>query len=394
MAYVVPQVLVFQEFTQVADVIVDPLRAFIAGPHYSLIRHTEAGEKENGNLGAYTPDSASVTFSWPNLPVGGVVDTSFTRLFIEKARLQYANWANGVGGGAKRNYVTNPGLTAGSGFVAFTNPVTGVVYPRDSVLLRDVKVGDVVNVKGDTAADDVTAKVIGFANDKTTAVTGAATADTSNSGALTAAQNSVTVTSTGDTTIGTLGTAYSGLASGDLSETYTVTVTQGGSATQTRLSVVSSSGRDDVSGAVPAAFASATTIGTRGFTVVFNTGGSNVFTVGDKWTFTVNQTYGVLVGTSSGVYTGPTDTTYNIEVTKGGASGTAQVTVSTTTGIDASGPHTITTSTPISIGSYGIQFAGTTAPDGYAKGEKFHVVATAAADGPTSHAYYFQEPHR
>lgn len=379
MAYVIPQVLVFQEFTQVADVIVDPLRAFITGPNYNLIRYTETTEKESGNLGAYTPDSASVTFSWPNLPAGGVVDTTYTRLFIEKAHLQYANWATGVAGGAQRNYVRHPGLNGG--FVAFTNPVTGTVYPRDPVLLRDVKVGDVVNVKGDTAADDITAKVIGFANDKTAAVTASATADTGNSGALTAAQTSTTVTSTGDTTIGTLGTAYDGLASGDLSETYTVTVTQGGAPTSARLSVVSASGRDDISGVVPAAFASATTIGSRGFTVIFNTTSSGVFTVNDKWTFSVNQDYGVLVATSNGTYTGPTDTTYNIEVTKGGPSGTAQVTVSTTTGIDASGPHTITTSTPINIGSYGIQFAGTTATYGYAKGEKFHIVATAAADG-------------
>lgn len=63
-----------------------------------------------------------------------------------------------------------------------------------------------------------------------------------------------------------------------------------------------------------------------------------------------------LILQTSGTYTGSGLTTYTVEITTAGASGTAQCTV---TGADPSGPHTITTATPISIGALGVDLTFT-----------------------------------
>jgi hypothetical protein len=60
------------------------------------------------------------------------------------------------------------------------------------------------------------------------------------------------------------------------------------------------------------------------------------------------------VATSGGSYTGTEDQTYTVEVTTGGAPGTAQITV-TSTGSDSSGPTTVTAwDTPVAVGNYGV----------------------------------------
>ena len=69
MAYVVPQVLVFQEFTAVPDEITDPLRAWIAGPHAELHRYSDATEKAAVALGAYDKDF-DTAYSWPGRTAG------------------------------------------------------------------------------------------------------------------------------------------------------------------------------------------------------------------------------------------------------------------------------------------------------------------------------------
>jgi len=58
-----------------------------------------------------------------------------------------------------------------------------------------------------------------------------------------------------------------------------------------------------------------------------------------------------LIMDSAGTYTGTALITYTITISTGGISGTAKCTV---TGSDPSGPHTITSGTPIAIGSKGV----------------------------------------
>ena len=51
--YVLPQVLVFQEFSIVPAAAATPLAAHISGPHAKLIRYAEADERDTGKLDYY-----------------------------------------------------------------------------------------------------------------------------------------------------------------------------------------------------------------------------------------------------------------------------------------------------------------------------------------------------
>ena len=69
MAYVLPQVLVFQEFTQLPTPIVEPLRAHISGGNAELFRFSDTDEKALINLGSYDP-LAATDYLYPNRPTG------------------------------------------------------------------------------------------------------------------------------------------------------------------------------------------------------------------------------------------------------------------------------------------------------------------------------------
>lgn len=384
MSYVVPQVLVFQEFTQRIAPLVDPLRAFIVGPHYKAFRYSTATEKSQVSLGDYNPDSVDQSYSWPGKPVGSIIDTDFVRVFIDDAYLQYYDVGTGVEA-PSRNRVRHPTTN----FVEYVNPDSGTEYARATALLRDVKVGDIVNVRGDSGADDITASVIGFAHDTVASAVAAASADAANKVTTGLSTSNSKTRNTGADTVNissVSGAAYDGRPTGDVTETYTITVTQGGAPSVARLSVVSASGRDDASGVTPAAYGSPTSIGSRGLTVTFAAGSGSenfVATEGDVWEVSVTQAYTLLSTTSGGTFDGPSDTTYIVEVTTGGAAGTAKISVATTTGIDSSGPHTVSNTSAIEIGSHGvtIAFSGGVG-GGLAKGEKFYIEATSEADGP------------
>jgi len=90
------------------------------------------------------------------------------------------------------------------------------------------------------------------------------------------------------------GAGYSGLADGQPTETYTVTVTQAstaGDATTARLDITSDSGSDDQVDVTPSAFGAPTAIGTRGLLVTWTQNTQLNFSVGQKWRVTVAEAY-------------------------------------------------------------------------------------------------------
>lgn len=391
--YVVPQVKVFQDFTSVAAEIVEPLRAFIFGPHYKLVRFAQASEKEDGSLGAYNPLAAYTDYPWPNKPTGAKVDLGFTKVYAEDAYLQF--FSDSVGAGDTIINVENTKNRihfAATNLVNFTNPITGTAYARDTDLLRDVQVGDIAKVS--RGATTVTATIIGFDYEETLSALGATSDDPNN--ASTQIFSSTFSQTGGPTSLVRMewafGDLYDGLNAGKISETYTIEVIQAsvdGDATTAVLRVTSASGTDDNLAYTPdAGFDQQMSIGTRGLTAIFTNGagssygygaGGGDFIVGQKWQIAVNQAYTAPTGTFGGTFTGPSDTTYIAEVTKGGAAGVAQVTISTTTGIDSSGPHTISSTGSFSIGRYGLTFAINSTT--LRKGDRFYAAATASTDG-------------
>ena len=228
--YVLPQTLVFQDLQVQPAVAANPLSAHISGGHAYLVREAESTEREFGNLGLYD-DAVNVDYDWPNRPAGGVVDTTYTRLFVENALLRYLSKAAGSENGfyvnaGSRNQVYSEGfnLVSANGTVRNT-----------SLKERDVKIGDVVRVRGVPTGDDATGDAVtlwtyvrGLIAEQVAGVVGDASTDDSN-----AATNSgsASVSQTGGlvncVAASVSGSSYNGLAAGHPTETYVVRVIDG-----------------------------------------------------------------------------------------------------------------------------------------------------------------------
>lgn len=402
MSYVVPQVLVFQELQLVPVADLPPLPAHISGGHADLIRYDEEDEKADGLLGYYEPAS-DTAYAWPNRPTGGKADSSYTRVYIDDALLKY--YEDFIGSGDTIATVASTRNQVRADATAFkTNTAS---YPRDSVFLdRDVRVGDVAKIRAVVGSDVYTlwTYVSGFVAEVVAAVVASAAGDSDNQATQGTPTAAATYTGSDDVRncvdVSAINqTAYSGLASGDVNETYTITVLEGsagGDATTARLRVLSASGRDNVAEVTPAAFGAATTIGTRGLTVTFSdtdTAGCSLsaqnnavsdidFLPGQRWTVTCGQAFTAPTATSGGTYSNSETVTYIVEVTTGGLyASSPKITVTTDLGVDPSGPTTVPGSaTAVPIGGRGvtISFSGGT---GLRKGDRYLVAVTGEGEG-------------
>jgi len=397
--YVVPQALVYQEISQVPQADIQPLPACIVGPHAHLVRYSESDEKEFGLLGDYD-ELVDTDYSWPNRPTGGVVDDDYTRVYIDDALLRY--FEDTIGSGDTIQTVagqTNRVRASATSFVS-----NGAAYPRTAASFfdRDVAVGDVAKLRAVVGSDEyeLCTYVAGFVSEVIAAVVAAATADAANQ-ADDVAATSFSQTAGGDNCVDISsvdGATYDGLEDGDVEETYTILCTKtsvGGDATTAELRVTSASGNDDVATVTPSAFGVATAIGTRGLTVTWdNTHGVlcsvsavaegldvDDFLAGQTWEVTVAQNFTAPTATSGGTYAGTTDVTYIIRVSKGGLyADEPEITVTTDTGVDVSGPTAVTgAATAVAVGTQGVtvQFNQL----GLSKDDRYYIECDAADAG-------------
>lgn len=388
--YILPQVLVFQEFELAAEVDSQPLNAFVFGGHAHLSRYSAASEKAAAfigtydNIGTLVDGDYKTCVSWPGKPVGSTIDPTYTKLFIDNALLQYYATASSI------EKVAANKLKLGVNVI--TNPDKPSLHPHNTAFKdRGVKIGDAIKVVGTNIDDDevtLYSYVKGFAATNTAADVGDAEAYSTNHDEQTlSTANSAGSDNSGDATINSVSAAsYDGHADGDIDEVYTITVTQastGGDATTAKLRVTTASGRDDVVSVTPAAFGSSTSIGTRGLTVTWSNS-STEFTLGDTWTVTVHQAYAPSTATSGGTYVGTIDRDYIVEVTTGGEtdSGDVKITVTSTDGTDFSGPTTVTgLGDSIAVGTKGVTVTFSGSDTALVKGTRFLISATAAAPG-------------
>lgn len=399
-SYVLPQVLVFQEFEETTSAQEYPLRACIVGPNYELHRYSNSSEKADCLVDSSYDPNAEECYSWPSRPAGGEVDQDYTQVYMDDALLRYFHHEIGVGGeiawvapGKNRIRADSLVFKTANGYTRSSNFYS-----------RDVALGDVVRLMSSACGSIVTLEsvVIGFAAEVIAAVVDAAASDEDNAAAST--QTATGIQSAGElnyVNIAAVGAAYDGLADGYVSEVYTVEVigaSSGGDATTGILKVTSASGTDDQATLTPAAFGAPTEIGTRGLEVTWDNNASsggggassvdpgvdpNDFVVGQTFVFTAAQTWVPPVPTSGGTYAGETDTTYVVEVTKGGlwADG-PQVSVSTTTGVDVSGPTDVTAgATDFVVGSQGVVLQVDVAATGLCKGDRYTIGVTAEGEG-------------
>lgn len=414
--YVLPQVLVFQDFTIQPAVEANPLSAHIAGGHAYLVRENESNERDFGSLGLYVNDD-DTSILWPNRPAGGIVDQSYTKLFIENALLRY--YSHTIGGGTTIIPVTNYPNRIKSWTMRFADSPG---YSRNEVFQdRDVQIGDVVRVHGVPTGTGSTGDAVTLWTYVRGLIASDVPADILTSGtdfydannAETQGSLAVSATRTGGIAnymaATAVGTAYNGLPSGHVTETYVLRVIQssiGQDLTTARLRVTSGSGTDNQASIAPQPATYATSIGTRGLTVTFTNDDElttdpdlsstslNNLIVGQEFTVTIAQEFDRSTIAVAGTYTSRNDTTYIIKVSKGGFFDSdfpedfPEITVTTTNGIDQSGPHVVSNfDTAIAIGTNGLQISfqpiplGSN-PSGLNKGDRYYVEVQGISSGP------------
>lgn len=440
-AYVQPQVLVFQEFNQVAAGLTQPLRACIVGPNAQLFRYDDPDEKATLRLGDYADyyvDGGD--FLWPGRPAGGIVDPAFVKLYIDNAKLRYFTHSIGVGevvapvsGKVNRVRLADVGAS-GEGFTENGD------YPRAAALLdRDVAVGDYVYIRGVGEDDEIyelNTYITDIAGEVVAASVAWPEADSANADSQTSASTVTQVAGPVNCLAVEVDLSeYNGLVDGYISETYTLSVV--GSSTNENLTTglvrLSSASGADQSGRVrPAAVNTWFSIGNRGLRVRFTLGeGSSCSSTspetandilgGQEWELEIAQTFEASRAHSGGTYTGDVDTKYIVEVTRGGyfddedENKRPQIKCVTVAGTDASGPTVVSAaSTAVLVGtqnvtisffgsgdtsiSYAGEQGGTDESSssassvgqvldylaGLRKGDKFYIDVTAAAEGRMS----------
>jgi hypothetical protein len=396
--YVLPQVLVFQDVLINPVATANPLRAHIAGGHAQLIRYDDEDERDLGHLGYYD-NLVDQEFLWPNRPAGGLVDQSYTKLWIKDALLQY--FQDTIGSGSNITKVSGYNNRVRSATVNFVQ--NGEDYPRDAALLdRDVAAGDVVKLRCIDDGDPVTiwTYVKSIIGDVVAASIDAATEDDDNADTQ---GGSVSVVKTAGAhncvSLAALASGYEGRPSGFINETYRVIVLEGsvdGDYTSAKLRILSASGEDDEVSVTPAAEGVYFDIGARGLQIRFDeadTGACSAsastddvtaddLIAGMEWEVTVAQAFTAPVPTAGGTYDGEDTTTYIIEVVEGGLyTASPKIRVTTTNGIDLSGPTVVpAAATAVAVGTKGVTvaFSGT----GLRTGDRYYIVANGTAEGP------------
>ena len=396
-SYVLPQALIYQEFNLVPTALTEPLRACPVGPQYSLHRYTDSDEKPGIKItDSYTPD-ADESFVWPGRPAGGVVDFDYSELFIDDALLQYYTDPGSDGSEIRavddyRNRIRFDALVL----------KTANGFSRSAAFLdRDVKAGDVLDIVASACGEPYRLRtpILSLVADVVAAVIGDSEEDISNKPTQVAdVDDEQTAGSVNNVCIeATDGSTYDGRAAGYVTETYEIEVISagsGGDAETALLRVTALSGTEGPFEVTPEDFGVATAIGGRGLTVTFNNDGCGSssspgggidpddFLLGQTWQVEVSQEYVAPAPTSGGVYMGAPDTTYVVEVTKGGDFGTAEIRVSTTTGVDASGPSVaVALGTAIVVGTQGVTITFNAATEGLCKGERFTIDVEAVSEG-------------
>ena len=392
--YVLPQVLVFQEFLSRPTALNQPANAVIIGEQFQLFRYSDAEEKATIKVTDTYDYLNDTCYAWPGRTAGNDVDQDYTRVFIDNALLKYYN--DPVGSLSAIRWIT-PGKNRIRADSLVFQTANG--YSRSGAFLRDVKIGDVIKILGNDCGSSLQmwSSIVGLIADVLPSTIGTVAEETTNQAAT--GLSKLATKTAGTTNNVTLLTSdvdastYNGLADGDPTEVYTVEVIGGGGQNQALLRITSQSGNDNVSSLLyNVAFGAPIAIGTRGLTATFTLDVPTIYTddiflIGQTWEIDVSQAFALTVPSSSGDYIGPSDTTYVAEVTLGGKfsdSTKPQITVSTTTGIDISGPTDVTApASAVQVGTQGvfIAFAGA-GTDGLCKGDRYNIAVVAAKAGP------------
>lgn len=397
--YILPQVQVFQEFTEISPEITNPLRAWIVGPNANLFRYSDEDEKRLIGLGQYNP-LLGTTVSWPGKTVASVVDQDYAKLFIDGAKLQY--FADLIGSDSTVVSVANYKNRIRSSTVNF---VETDGYSRNAALLdRDVKKGDLVWIRGSSGGSQASlwSYVRDLVPDVVPAVISAPTADAANTADQGAA---VTIThvagAVNEVELSVDVTDYNALPDGHIDDTYTIKcvgASVGGDYRTGKLLITTASGVEYLSDVTPGADSVFKAVGNRGLKIAFDNSASSLgispgididdLVVGQTWTVRIQQAFTHPTMGKSGTYIGKIANTYVITVTNGGLFGDAdvrkrpRVSINTVYGTDGSRNIIVDQNVAFSLGTSGAAMQFNTGA-GLNKGDRFYVAVTPRDDGPT-----------
>lgn len=342
---VLPQVRVFQEFTLAASAIVEPLRALILGPHYEVRTYEKA--KSTIGIGAYDKD-IDTTYSYPGREAGEVVDQDYVSLWFDDALIKFYD---SVVGDGQAFAPTDPNQLIAATPFSFATTAT---HSRNSGLERDVAAGDWIKVtNSNDLSDQVTSEIRQVIRETIAGSFASSTQDASNQATSTSSETLISAPSASNYTADMDASAYDGAVDGNITDRYTVTVIKSGAVGTAEINVVSDSGLDNELGKVVTVEGAPFAVGDRGLLLTLT--GAGTFVAGEAWVFDIVGNFTALGAPTVETtipFTGPTDTTYIIEVTRGGSS--PRVNVRTSTGIEAEETD-ITLGAWNSIGRYGLE---------------------------------------
>lgn len=380
--YLLPQVIVQQDFVALPAAATQDLIAVIVGPQ-KLVRDVNDPEDESFvDYGAYN-SVTDQTYKIKGYTDSDILERDSVLLNLKNVTAKYAQLSSPtISVGSVQNLLKIS--DSADGFVAYPE----ISASRNAVFKnRDVKVGDSVVVSSG-GVTQLKTRVFDIIRDRVDAQIGTISADISNKFYASDAFTAVSITeavSSGRSAVQSTSSQYTGdLRSGRLDDTYTVTVTAGGSGSAAKFSVTSLNG-DNV--AVSSLSGNTLPVGTNGLSIDFSS--VNNFAIGDSYVFSVakqfQQSLPSIDNANPGKdYTGLYDTVYEVEVIRGGTwSQSIELVVTTNNAVDALPPQKLnTTDGTFFLGSLGlIGKINLMANPGLRTGDIFYIPVTASTAG-------------
>lgn len=380
----VPQVYVFQEFTQVPTDITQPLRPVIVGPEYKLHRYQVNNEKTY--FGDYDPFVGNVV-SWESVGKDATssVDLDYVDVYLEDAKLRYWD-SNSTGTEVKTALDSN-------NIVQFDiNIAQKGTYALDATMYgRDVRPGDFIRISATVASVNYTheARIVAIRGEKLPAVIGGAQSASTNKATNAAVAPVASVLGSGTQENLEISGEYDGTGVGVLNEVYTVIVRKGSTGLNPStavLDIISASGKDSVYGFVPAStdYDTPMPLGNNGLLFNFSEYEEDDLQVGWSWSVSVSQEFTKPTVSSGGTFTGSFSTNYIVKVVRGGDVNAVNVLdrpvvqVTTSSGVDAS-PSAVLSSTSTSVGNFGVTI--TFDEDILCAGDQYFIPVTESTEG-------------
>jgi hypothetical protein len=389
--YLLPQVIVQQDFVALPASATQDLIAVIVGPLKTIVDTKDSNDDYLTNYGSFNPSSDS-TYSLKGLKdtdklIEESVYVELNDLFASYASMSSTDGVSDISIGSSQNIIQV--ASNRDGFVANSS----ISASRNSLLKnRDVKIGDGVIVYKN-GIEVLTTRVFDFIRDRVPATLGTISSDVSN---LNTTQgftfDSANSDSNGlDRSVAKVANYTGDLENGIGSDTYTISCVTGGNATLARFNITSVNGDNKSNVAINAGILA---VGSNGLTVEFEgADATDPFTTAEKYVVNTSIEHDktevpqISVSTPVGAsYSGAFDTVYEVKVISGGtfANG-VQVVVTTNNNVDSFGPQTITSSSKdFYLGSLGL--TGTFSSygnSGLATGDTFYIPVNASTLGET-----------